>query len=125
MENYRKIYEKYCNIKIPKGYVIHHIDGNRENNDIRNLVMLPNELHKKYHEILTRLETKFVVNKRITSIYESGSGINEYSSTIYIQFINTIKQCNKYVDYRDYLLGLIPNIHNLNVGDDLWKNNTN
>jgi len=34
--NYRKIYEQHHGIKIPKGYHIHHIDGNHNNNEILN-----------------------------------------------------------------------------------------
>lgn len=41
------VWEKY-NGEIPKGYDIHHIDGNRENNDINNLQML---LEKEHHQI--------------------------------------------------------------------------
>ena len=42
---YRKQYEELCNIKIPKGYEIHHINLNHEDNRIENLVMLPKKLH--------------------------------------------------------------------------------
>ena len=44
------IYEKY-NGPIPKGYEVHHIDHNKDNNEIENLILLTrkqhNELHKK------------------------------------------------------------------------------
>lgn len=39
---------------IPRGYEIHHIDFNRENNDISNLVCIPKEEHRKLHaDLLT------------------------------------------------------------------------
>lgn len=47
--DYRKYYEDYYGINIQDGFVIHHIDGNRNNNRIDNLLMLPNELHARYH----------------------------------------------------------------------------
>lgn len=47
--NYRKIWEKYNNKKIPKGYDIHHIDGNRNNNDIKNLVCVSLQEHLGIH----------------------------------------------------------------------------
>lgn len=53
--NYRKFYEKQTGKKIPKDFDIHHIDFNRENNDIMNLVAIPRELHKKYHTIITKM----------------------------------------------------------------------
>ena len=46
---YRKIYEEYHKIKIPKGWHIHHIDGNCGNNDISNLEMLSPDEHAKKH----------------------------------------------------------------------------
>jgi hypothetical protein len=47
--SYRKIYEEHHNIKIPKGMHIHHIDGNRNNNDISNLEMLTPDEHAQRH----------------------------------------------------------------------------
>lgn len=47
--NYRAIYEKHYGIKIPKGYAIHHIDRNRENNEISNLLLLPARVHSQLH----------------------------------------------------------------------------
>lgn len=49
MANYRKIYAKHYGIVISPEYAVHHIDGNRENNDIENLLLLPLKLHSKYH----------------------------------------------------------------------------
>lgn len=46
---YRKIYEEHHNTKIPNGWHIHHIDGNRNNNDISNLEMLSPDEHAKKH----------------------------------------------------------------------------
>jgi len=47
--NYRKLYEEYHNLKIPKDWDIHHIDADRENNKIDNLIMLPSKLHQALH----------------------------------------------------------------------------
>lgn len=109
--DYRKFYEEKCNIKIPVGYEIHHIDEDRNNNDIRNLVMLPSKLHHDYHAIKQEMKL-FDINFNVTSILDNGSAINNISNILYERFIQVIKECNKYANYRDYLLGLIPNIHN-------------
>lgn len=47
--NYRKIWKEHNNQKIPAGYHIHHIDGNRENNDPVNLMCLSAEDHHQLH----------------------------------------------------------------------------
>jgi hypothetical protein len=47
---YKKIYESYHNIKIPKGMHIHHIDGNRHNHDIINLLLCTPEEHQLIHK---------------------------------------------------------------------------
>lgn len=52
MKNYRKIYEEYYNVKIPKGYHIHHKDFNRQNNDPLNLEMLTPDEHAQKHGYL-------------------------------------------------------------------------
>jgi hypothetical protein len=46
---YKKIYENYYGVKVPKGMHIHHIDGNRENNDPLNLKLLTPEEHFSVH----------------------------------------------------------------------------
>lgn len=53
---YRQIYEQHFG-NIPKGYHIHHIDGNRDNNNPKNLITLsrkrPSQTIKKcqyYHK---------------------------------------------------------------------------
>lgn len=121
--NYRKFYEKQCNIKIPKGYEIHHIDRNRENNDIKNLVMLPKKLHKQYHFRLTILNSfTFKVYTEITSVVETGCGYNNWFINEYFKRISDFnevwEECCKWNDYKYYLLGYIPNIHGIEVDKD-------
>ena len=49
LKNYREKYKRYYDIDFDKEYDIHHIDFNRSNNDISNLLLLPNKLHHQYH----------------------------------------------------------------------------
>lgn len=48
--NYRAIYERAWG-KVPLGYVIHHVDGNRLNNDPMNLIALMPYIHNKLHRL--------------------------------------------------------------------------
>lgn len=54
--DYNKFYKKYYNIEFDSEYVIHHIDENRENNDISNLILIPRNLHIEYHTCSARCE---------------------------------------------------------------------
>ena len=46
---YRSIWEQHFRVKIPEGYVIHHKDKNRDNNDPHNLLCMPPDEHAKLH----------------------------------------------------------------------------
>ena len=49
--NCNKIYADYFKIQVKEGYHIHHIDFNPENNDIENLLLLPDDLHRRLHKV--------------------------------------------------------------------------
>ncbi len=51
--NYRKSTNYIMKLNSGKKYVVHHIDENRANNSIDNLLLLPNVLHGKYHQYKT------------------------------------------------------------------------
>lgn len=42
--------------KIPEGYIVHHIDGDKLNNNIQNLRIMTSSEHSKLHWRLRRLE---------------------------------------------------------------------
>lgn len=48
---HRLIWEDFYGCEIPKGYVIHHKDGNKLNNCILNLQLLSDSEHKSLHKI--------------------------------------------------------------------------
>jgi hypothetical protein len=75
--HYRQIWEEYTQNKIPDGYEIHHIDGNRANNNPDNLVCVSIEEHLEIHikqedwgavqAILARLDTDTTLLKLAAS----------------------------------------------------------
>lgn len=112
--DYRKHYEKLTKIKVPEGFEIHHIDFNRKNNNIRNLVALPKYLHNEYHRVVTKFKNKdFKLQLKLTGIVDSGNGFNNYYWDCVCEFLKTYKKCQTYIDYRDYLLGIIIDVHKI------------
>ena len=47
--DYRKYYKDYFVIDFDDDMVVHHIDFDRRNNTIDNLLLMPKQLHAKYH----------------------------------------------------------------------------
>lgn len=64
---HRYVWEFY-NGKIEKGYDIHHIDGDKSNNDISNLIKLPKNQHLEHH---ARTQTEATLNKKRKNIKEN------------------------------------------------------
>lgn len=48
---HRKIMEDYLGRRLNKNEVVHHIDGNKTNNDINNLQVMTRAEHSKYHRL--------------------------------------------------------------------------
>jgi len=49
MIDYRKFYCDILQVEISKNAVVHHIDHDRNNNDIENLVAIPEHIHQIFH----------------------------------------------------------------------------
>ncbi len=116
--NYRKYFKEYYGIDFSKEYEVHHIDLNRENNDIRNLMLLPKTLHRKYHMALS-VFNQFQVNPCIVSfnVKISGNGPNtsNYQRSMAKSLLVALEECDKWYDYKSYLDGEMPNIHNITL----------
>ena len=46
---HRLIWEDWYDKPVPKGYVIHHLDHDKLNNNIQNLQCVEDDLHRKHH----------------------------------------------------------------------------
>lgn len=101
MPDCKKIYEDYFNIKVDDEFVIHHLDGNRNNNDIKNLLMLPSELHGKYHEAQNEFETVYCsLNTNLT--LASIMGVDLAFAKLAV-LKNMIDKCHQWVNYKVHL----------------------
>lgn len=68
---HRFIYESHFG-KITNGFEIHHIDRNPKNNDISNLIMLPQQYHVEIHKKMKKY--KYTMNKK-----EIVDGLKDFS----------------------------------------------
>lgn len=98
--NYRKIYEDHYKITLSDDMVVHHIDLDRSNNDISNLLALPRELHAKYHMCLNTLRrsgerTVISYDGKIKGVIGSD---NIYQTLMLERFLEALKKCNKWHD---------------------------
>lgn len=62
---HRMVWEKYYG-PIPEGYNVHHIDGNKKNNDISNLELISHSDHASLHGQSMSDETKTKMSKART-----------------------------------------------------------
>ena len=109
MENYKKLYEKLTNKKVPLWFDIHHIDMNRQNNNIENLIAIPKQLHKDLHKINFDIKVDLNFNKDIFTW-------NWYSDFVFNEIIkwkNVYDEYYKWLAYKSFLLWEIRvNIYN-------------
>lgn len=75
---------------------VHHIDNNHNNNDIRNLVLIPHELHQKYHTlrrtaIMCQVPAQMFGNEVSTILYESNA---------IAKYLSCLEECMIYMDYK-------------------------
>lgn len=109
--NYREKYKKHYGIEFSEDYVVHHINHNRDDNDIENLLLLPKILHQQYHFYYERAQfDKF--DKKIKTNEVSP---NNNTIEMMFDFLYVYKECQKWADYKLYLEGKLPNIHNIRL----------
>lgn len=76
---HRAVWE-FFNGPIPKGYHVHHIDGNVDNNDITNLECLPASEHLSRHARKNEQDPVYVEKQR-ASIKKAGEAAKEWHSS--------------------------------------------
>lgn len=117
---FRKYIKQYYNIDFNFEYAVHHIDFNHNNNDIQNLMVMPKTLHDKYHRIVNQFGTNINNVNSIMLNIEFGDHITQIIQ-IMSEVVETLKECEKWYNYKLYLDGLAPNLY----GIDLSKKENN
>ena len=95
---HRYVWEFY-NCKIPKGYHVHHIDGNKANNDISNLRLMKGSEHWELHgKLLTEEEREWRRKNlaenavpKATEWHKSEKG-REWHKQHYVKMSNALNQ---------------------------------
>ena len=95
--NYRKLYIKKIG-EIPSDWEVHHIDGNRQNNSIKNLVALPIKLHKRLH---TRQAMYFRARDLITNLYYVTSNEKKYYIENFHAYLDVRNEVYEYIILRN------------------------
>ena len=90
MMDYRALYKQHYHIDFGDEYVVHHIDGDRENNAIGNLVLLPYSLHARYH-----MQKNSVL--RDTSFILTSSGAQAQPYMMLRGLLDTMDECAKWM----------------------------
>ena len=100
------IWEKH-NSTVPKGYCIHHIDHNKDNNDINNLKLMSISEHSRYHINLMdkdKMRENLEINARPKAIEWHGSEkgkkwhkkhYEEMKDKLYAKVIKKCQYCGK------------------------------
>lgn len=98
--NYRQYYKEYYGINFGDNYAVHHIDGNRNNNNIENLLLLPKSLHSNFH--LTSLFYKDayeLFSPDLKSVLPNGL---HYGQEKFKQYIDSVVDIQKWVYYKEF-----------------------
>ena len=98
-KSYREKYKQHYGIEFRKDFVVHHIDEDRGNNDISNLILIPRDLHSKYHHCKTMIEiqTKEGFNYKLTY---SASCVRSLQFSYFDELREVLKELQKWIDYK-------------------------
>ena len=102
LKNYREKYKRYYGIEFGRDYEIHHIDLNHNNNDIDNLVLLPKELHHKYHFYLNSVR-KIKSEESYMCMFDArvhGNllNVNSYEMNAISNLVSVLNECSYWYD---------------------------
>lgn len=113
-KTYNLRYKQLTGRDIPKGFEVHHINVNRNNNEISNLVLLPTKLHRRYHTIRDRVLSFRSCESHDGILFDMGlfnpeqTELDPYNHIKLFQDLYDIMDlCNNWVYIRDVVLGVV------------------
>ena len=112
--HYRKFYEKLTNKKIPKDFEVHHIDFDRENNDIHNLIAIPRDLHRKYHSSFKQCEYYEIKTPKFFTVIGYDHDLYSYMIELHKEHDLLRLKFKHWIHFRNHLLGYHNDIINTN-----------
>lgn len=98
LKDYRLKYKLYYGVDFGQEFAVHHIDFNRANNGIDNLILLPKDLHERYHFLVAALfhsDDKLSVHYKID--IANGS---TYEYDMMRQFCEVMQEVQKWKLYK-------------------------
>ena len=109
MTDYKKLYAQTYGITWDADLEIHHIDRNRQNNDISNLILLPGYLHHELHICLNgavfmseQVTAGDVIERMMERVFNYG---DSYDKQAFLSLLLVLSECKrweflKYVSYK-------------------------
>jgi hypothetical protein len=131
--SYKTKYKQLTGRDISKGFEVHHIDIDRENDSIANLVLLPIKLHRRYHTIrksilnFTNCVPRDGVICDMKLFNPEQIELDPYNHIKMFQDLYDIMNiCNNWVYIRDVLLGVVDHCRMKNTDYEyLYQNDEN
>ena len=77
------VWEKENGKPVPEGYVVHHRDGNKTNNNIENLELLKESSHKKLHGLLKNKKVAVLRCPNCDKIFERDARILPFRNLVF------------------------------------------
>lgn len=113
--DYVKYYENFFGIKWDrKKYEVHHIDHNRENNDISNLILLPKKVHRNLHtsqSFYLAFDKDLSLAELMRKIEKANAfGVPDFTGEAFIDFIKASEEMKEWgrLKYIKYLNAIVP-----------------
>ena len=104
---YRRFYFEQVGKVYDSNFAIHHINFDRSDNRIDNLVALPKGLHSRYH-FLKRIKVSGIPELDMigsSAEVREAEYFEQKIINVYQDFYDTLRESAKWVDERDRLLG--------------------